>query len=156
MSINHYTNPNLNFNVKSLKINGSEFKGESPNYIKFVGSMNTVDTTYLHPTDTHSTGSTQFVYEYTRLIRKTIKLKEVLVQRSNNGNNSFINIMVGNENYGAPQMFSSVSITGSNNYLKAVLPTPVQINANSTIGVQNYSFNGNSGVMMVILIFDYV
>jgi len=156
MSINHYTNPNLNFNVKSLKINSQEFKGESPNYIKFVGSMNTQDTTYLHPTDTHSTGSTQFVYEYTRLIRKTIKVKEVLIQRSNDAGNSFINLMVGNENYGIPQMFSSVTITTTNTYAKITLPTPVQINADSTIGMQNFSNGGNSGVMMVQLIFDYV
>jgi len=157
MSINHYTNPNLNFNVKSIKINGQEFKGESPNYFKFVGSMNTTDTTYLHPTDVHSIGSTQFVYEYTRLIRKTIKLKEILIQRSNDPSNSFINIMVGNENYSAPQMLTSVTITTTNTYAKVTLPTPLQINADSTIGVQNYSFGGfNSGVMMVILIFDYV
>ena len=154
MSINHYTNPNLNFNVKSLKINGSEFKGESPNFMKFTGSMNTADTTYLHPTDTHSIGSTQFLYEYTRLIRKQIRLKEVLIQRSNNGSNGFINIVVGNENYGVPQTISSMTITTGNTYARVVLPTPILINADSTIGVSNFTYA--SGVMMVILIFDYV
>ena len=154
MSINHYTNPNLNFNVKSLKINGSEFKDESPNYMKFTGSMNTADTTYLHPQDTHSTGSTQFVYEYTRLIRKQIRLKEVLIQRSNDAQNGFINVMVGNENYGIPQMFTSATITTGNTYAKIVLPTPIVINADSTIGVSNFTYA--SGVMMVILIFEYV
>ena len=154
MSINHYTNPNINFNVKSLKINGSEFKDESPNFMKFTASMNTTDPTYLHPTDTHSTGSTQFVYEYTRLIRKTIKIKEILIQRSNNTSNGFIDIMIGNENYGAPQHISTHSISAGNNYTKIVFPIQTQINSNSTIGIRNTVFA--SGVMMVILIFEYV
>jgi hypothetical protein len=154
MSINHYTNPNLNFNVKSLKINGQDFLSSSTNFMKFTGSMNTSDTTYLHPTDTHSLGSTQFLYEYTRLIRKTIKIKEVLIQRSNNTSNGFIDIMVGNENYGSPQNISTHSISSGNNYTKIIFPIQTQINADSTIGIRNTIFA--SGVMMVILIFEYV
>jgi hypothetical protein len=154
MSINHYTNPNLNFNVKSLKINGQDFLSSSTNFMKFTGSMNTSDTTYLHPTDTHSIGSTQFVYEYTRLIRKQIRLKEVLIQRSNSGNNGFINVVIGNENYGNGQLLSSHTILTGQTYAKIILPNPLLINADSTIAISNFTYA--SGVMMVILIFEYV